>query len=346
METFWFVIIALMLSVYVILDGFDLGAGIVHHLAGREESERRRILRSIGPVWDGNEVWLLATGGTLFFSFPTLYAASFSGFYLPLMIVLWLLMLRGIGIELRGHFDNPEWRQFWDFVFSCASALLAIFFGAALGNVIRGVPLNAEKFFFEPLWTNFSPDGQTGILDWYTLLTGAIALIALAGHGANYVALKTDGALQERSRRISKFTSALFALLAIIGLMATLRLRPQMLSNYKAHVWSWLIPLAVISGLAGMQFFRMKNRDLAAFLSSAVSIVGMLGGAAVGLYPNVLPSTLGSEYNLTVWNTSAQPYGLRVGAIWWTIGITLAIAYFTYLYRLFWGKVTQEGEGY
>ena len=129
METFWFVMLGLVLTVYVILDGFDLGAGIIHHFAAKTEDERTLILRAIGPVWDGNEVWLLVAGGTLFFSFPVLYAASFSGFYLPLMMVLWLLMLRGVGIELRGHLDNPLWRQFWDLVFAVASALLAIFFG-------------------------------------------------------------------------------------------------------------------------------------------------------------------------------------------------------------------------
>src|SRR5262249_29174477 len=185
METFWFVIVAFVLTVYVILDGFDLGVGIIHHLAGKAEDERRLILRAIGPVWDGNEVWLVVAGGTLFFSFPVLYAISFSGFYLPLMMILWLLMLRAIGIELRGDLDNTLWRQFWDFVFAVASAMLAIFFGVALGNVIRGVPLNADKFFFEPLWTNFLPHGQTGILDWYTALTGGVAFVALAAHGAN-----------------------------------------------------------------------------------------------------------------------------------------------------------------
>src|ERR1041385_869419 len=135
MEVVWFWIVAFMLAMYVILDGFDLGAGIIHLLAGKTEDDRRMILNAIGPVWDGNEVWLLAAGGTLYFSFPLLYASSFSGFYLPLMIVLWLLMLRGMGVELRGHVANPLWHEFWDVVFSAASALLAIFFGAALGNV-------------------------------------------------------------------------------------------------------------------------------------------------------------------------------------------------------------------
>src|SRR5579884_3586641 len=143
MKTLWFILVAVMLAAYVVLDGFDIGVGIVHLIAGRTNQERRLILRSIGPVWDGNEVWLLAAGGALYFAFPLLYASSFSGFYLPLMMVLWLLMLRAIGIEFRTHIDEPIWQGFFDVVFNVSSMLLAIFFGAALGNVVRGVPLNA-----------------------------------------------------------------------------------------------------------------------------------------------------------------------------------------------------------
>src|SRR6202045_781367 len=176
METLWFMIIAVMLTAYTVLDGFDLGAGAIYLGAGKTSDERRKILRAIGPVWDGNEVWLVAAGGTLYFAFPLLYASSFSGFYLPLMMVLWLLMLRGIGIEFRSHIDNRVWQGFFDVVFSVSSALLAIFFGAALGNVVRGVPLDAQGYFFEPLWTNFKPGPHPGILDWYTILIGVLAL--------------------------------------------------------------------------------------------------------------------------------------------------------------------------
>src|ERR1700719_4637362 len=155
MPTLWFMIVAVMVAAYVVLDGFDLGAGVIYLGAARTPAERQAITRAIGPVWDGNEVWLLAAGGTLYFAFPLLYASSFSGFYLPLMIVLWLLMLRGIGIELRAQMDNPVWRGFFDFVFWGSSALLTLFFGAALGNVVRGVPLAPDQYFFEPLWTDF-----------------------------------------------------------------------------------------------------------------------------------------------------------------------------------------------
>src|SRR6266436_3415048 len=179
MGNIWFCLVALMLTVYVVLDGFDLGAGAIHLFVAKTDAERRQVIRSIGPVWDGNEVWLIAAAGTLYFAFPLLYASSFSGFYLPLMIVLWLLILRGIGIEFRAHVRNPVWQNFFDAVFCGSSVLLAVFFGVALGNVVRGVPLDATGYFFEPLWTDFQLSSQPGILDWYTLLIGVLALVTL-----------------------------------------------------------------------------------------------------------------------------------------------------------------------
>ena len=193
METIWFCLVAVMLAIYVVLDGFDLGAGVVHLLIARTDDERRAVLRSIGPVWDGNEVWLLAAGGTLYFAFPALYASSFSGFYLPLMIVLWLLILRGISIEFRNHIESLVWHPLWDAVFAGSSALLAIFFGAALGNVVRGVPLDRAGDFFLPLWTDFTAGPDAGILDWYTVLVAVAALLTLTVHGALWLALKNRG---------------------------------------------------------------------------------------------------------------------------------------------------------
>src|SRR5438270_8156923 len=191
MESLWFAIVAFMIAAYVVLDGFDLGAGVIYLTAARTPAERQAIMRAIGPVWDGNEVWLLAAGGTLYFAFPLLYASSFQGFYLPLMMVLWLLMLRAIGIEFRTHSTSSVWRKFFDVIFSGSSALLAIFFGAALGNVIRGVPLRPDGYFFEALWTNWRVGPDAGILDWYTVIAGVVALVALTIHGALYVSLKT-----------------------------------------------------------------------------------------------------------------------------------------------------------
>src|SRR3984957_1616389 len=189
----WFALLSVVIIAYVVLDGFDLCAGVLHLLIARTEEERVTVIRTIGPVWDGNEVWLLAGGGTLYFAFPLLYASAFSGFYLPLMIVLWLLILRGVSLELRNHIEVGVWRALLDGVFGLSSVLLTIFYGAALANVIRGVPLNADGYFFLPLWTNWRPGVQPGILDWYTVIGGLVALVALTLHGALWLTIKVSG---------------------------------------------------------------------------------------------------------------------------------------------------------
>ena len=340
MPTLWFILVAFMLSMYVLLDGFDLGAGIIHLIAARTNGERRLILRAIGPVWDGNEVWLIAAGGTLFFTFPLLYASSFSGFYLPLIIVLWLLMVRGITIELRSRIASPVWATFWDGMFFLGSALLAIFFGAALGNVIRGVPLNSQGYFFEALWTDFNPfSAEPGILDWYTILTGLLAFTALMMHGANYIAVKTEGAVNERARRISLAGWLITIPLAILASVATFFVQPQVYTSFNQRPWGIIFPLIALVGLLGAGLFNFRKRDLAALLSSGLFILGMLASAAFSLYPLVLPAINPAD-SLTINNASASQYGLTVGLIWWSVGIVLAVIYLVFTYRRFWGKVT------
>jgi cytochrome bd ubiquinol oxidase subunit II len=350
MATLWFMIVAVMVAAYVVLDGFDLGAGVIYLGAAKTPEERRSIMRAIGPVWDGNEVWLLAAGGTLYFAFPLLYASSFSGFYLPLMIVLWLLMLRGIGIELRAHMQNPVWLGFFDVVFSFSSVLLTVFFGAALGNVVRGVPLGVDHYFFEPLWTNFRVGTNNGILDWYTVLTGVIALVTLTVHGSLYIAVKTEGDLNRRARTVAQWVWPGQLLLTVAGLIATIYVRPAVLDNYGKHVSGFLIPIGVFSGLAFMWYFIRQGADVAAeklaFFGSALYIVFMLVGAAFALYPVVLPASTDPALNLTIYNTAAGEHGLTVGLTWWIPGIILALGYFTLLFRMFKGKVRLEGEGY
>jgi cytochrome bd ubiquinol oxidase subunit II len=231
-------------------------------------------------------------------------------------------------------------------VFAVSSTLLAIFFGAALGNVIRGVPLNSEHYFFEPLWTDFSVSSNPGILDWYTVLTGLMALATLASHGALYVATKTEGELMIRARHIASLLWWAVAALTIIGLGATLRVRPQVLDNYRTNFSGFVFPLLVAASLLGMLRFRVKQNDKAAFLCSCAYIVGMLGGVAYAMYPVLLPAITDPAYSITVFNAAAASYGLKVGVVWWSIGMAIALGYFIYLYRSFKGKVTLEGEGH
>src|SRR5579863_10499094 len=237
----WFWLVAVMIVGYVVLDGFDLGVGVLHLFLARNESERRLLLRSIGPVWDGNEVWLLAGGGTLYFAFPLLYASAFSGFYLPLMIVLWLLVLRGVSLELRNHIDVGVWRSLLDGVLGFASALLAIFYGAALANVLRGVPLQPDGYFFLPLWTNFQPGQSPGILDWYTVIGGLVALVALTLHGALWLTIKVSGDLAERAQQIVNPLWVALTALTGVSLLATIHVRPESLNNYSAYPATFVV---------------------------------------------------------------------------------------------------------
>ncbi len=338
METLWFMLVAVMIAVYVVLDGFDLGAGIIQLVVAHTDSERCQVLRSIGPVWDANEVWLLAGGGTLYFAFPSLYASSFSGFYLPLMMVLWLLILRGIAIEFRNHIDSLVWKPFWDVVFGGASALLAIFFGAALGNVVRGVPLDSAGEFFLPLWTNFGLGRDVGILDWYTVLVAVTAFATLLVHGAWWVALKTEGALGDRSRHIARTGWWLLLPLTVAITWCSFHIQPRLSESFTARPWGYVFPLLAIVGLFGMR--ATSRAALAPFLCSALFIVGMLTSAAFGLYPYVLPSNIDPKLGLTVYNAAAAPYGLKVGLAWFIPGMLLTTGYFVYTYRSFAGKVS------
>ncbi len=335
----WFCLVALLIAGYVVLDGFDLGAGVIHLLVARNDAERRLVLKTVGPVWDGNEVWLLAAGGTLYFAFPGLYASSFSGFYLPLMMVLWLLMVRGISIEFRSHVQSPVWTPIWDAGFAFSSLLLAVFLGAALGNVIRGVPLDAEGEFFLPLWTNFLPGAEPGILDWYTILVGVFALATLTQHGALWVVYKTSGDLSSRSKRAARWLWWAVTALTLIVTVVTFQLRPPIWANFVAYPWGFVFPALAVAGLLGIRYLRS---ELQTFIASCVYIVGMLTSAAFGIFPYVLPSNNGQGSGLTIYNTAPADYGLQIGLVWWIPGMLLALGYTAFVYRKFAGKVRAD----
>lgn len=342
----WFWLVAIMIVAYVLLDGFDLGVGILHPFIAKTEEERGISIRSIGPVWDGNEVWLIAGGGTLYFAFPLLYASAFSGFYLALMVVLWLLIIRGASIELRSQVPLAVWRTFFDGMFCFSSALLAIFFGAALANVIRGVPLQADGYFFLPLWTNWLPGADPGILDWYTVLGGVIALVALSVHGALYLAVKTEEEIQARARSFARRGWVVLVILTLISLPASIFVRKDMLANYRAFPVNFAVPAVVLLALAGMILFSRKGEDRKAFGSSCVYLAVMLIGAAVGLYPRLLPSSKDPSMDITLTKALSSPHALHVGLIWWAFGMMLALLYFVIVYRMFRGKVSAGSEGY
>ncbi len=342
----WFWLVAVMIVGYVVLDGFDLGVGVLHLFLVRSETERKATLASIGPVWDGNEVWLLAGGGTLYFAFPLLYASAFSGFYLPLMIVLWLLVLRGVSLELRNHLDLGVWRSLLDGVFGLASALLAIFYGAALANVIRGVPLQPDGYFFLPLWTNWQPGVAPGILDWYTVIGGLVALVALTLHGALWLTIKVSGDLEQRARRIVTPLWLALAALTVISLIATIAVRPASLSNYYHYPVTFIVPVGVVASLAALWFWNRNAQPVKAFLASSVYLFFMLAGACWGVYPTLLPATTGAANDITLTRAISGPHTLSVGLAWWTFGMALAVAYVVFVYSRFKGKADAATAGH
>jgi len=342
----WFWLVAIMIVAYVVLDGFDLGVGVLHLFLVRNEEERKATLASIGPVWDGNEVWLLAGGGTLYFAFPLLYASAFSGFYLPLMIVLWLLVLRGVSLELRNHIDVGVWRKLLDGVFGLASALLTIFYGAALANVLRGVPLNGEGYFFLPLWTDWKPGPAPGILDWYTVIGGLVALVALTMHGALWLRVKTSGELEHRAQKVVTPLWGLLVALTAVSLIATIAVRPASLDNYFHYPVTFVVPAGVVGSLIAIWLWNRTHRAIKAFMASSAYLFFMLAGACWGVYPVLLPATTGPDNDITLSRAISGPHTLAVGLVWWLFGMALATGYVVFVYSRFKGKADAHAQGH
>ena len=340
-ETLWFAIVAAVFAAYAVLDGFVFGAGILYLFVARTDVERQLVLRAIGPVWKGNEVWLVTGGGLLFLAFPKAFAAGFSGFYLALNLVLWCVILRGVSIAVRSHLDNPLWRMFWDAIFAWSSLLLALIFGVALGNLIRGVPLSSDGQFFAALWTTFTPGPTPGILDWFTVLLGALSVAILTVHGANYLALKTDADVGIRASRIADVGAWAVVFLAILMSSAQLFVQPALWQRYVTHPVGFVLPLIAMVTWFIARSWRRQQRDGAVFLSWSLFIFSLFGSVAWGLFPNLLLATEDTAYSLTIHNSAASAHGLRLALMWFPIGISLVVVYTVWVYWSFRGKVEQ-----
>ena len=285
MEIFWYCAIAVVLAMFFVLDGYDFGAGIIHLFFAKTEEDKVVIAKSAGLFWDSNEVWLVAGGGLLFMAFPTFYASIFSGFYLPLIIVLWLIIFRAIGLEFRSQFDFQMWKDIWDTAFGVSSLLLALFFGMALGNVIRGVNLGGVEngvpayeghFFFLPLWdSSFSPLSETpGVIDWFTIIIGLIAVVVLAIHGANWVILKTNSSINHRLKAIIVKLNIALSILTILSLIVWQTINPNALDNFKDKPYFAIFPLLYFGGIIGLFFIKKIKKDAHSFLLSTLLILG------------------------------------------------------------------------
>jgi len=333
MATAWFCFLALMVALYVVLDGFDLGVGALHLLLARDGEEREQATAAIGPVWNGNEVWLIAGGGVLFLAFPRAYAAAFSGIYFGLIIVLWLLVGRGLALELRHQLDHPLWRGACDTVFCLSSAALALVFGVALGNVVRGVPLDAAGYFSLSLFH---------ILNWYALLIGAFGVVVLACHGAAFLAFRAEGPLAGRARRATRILWWPQALLFVALIGPTYAVRHAMLDKLIDHPWTLVFPAVAVGALVSQPLLARVGRWLASFLASGLFIVGLLTTMAAGLYPSVLPARQHRPHGLTVDNAAAGHHALLTALVWWPLGMALAAGYFFFAYRMFFASARRS----
>jgi cytochrome bd ubiquinol oxidase subunit II len=344
----WYAVVSMMLIIYVVLDGRNFGAGILLWRVARTREERRQVVAAIGPLWSWHEVWLVGFGGTLLAVFPRFMASAFAGYYLALFLILWALILRGISLEVAGHIDDPLWQGFWDFVFTFANFLLAIIFGAAAGNLERGVPLDAQGNFSMAFFTNFSVRGYVGLLDWYTVSTAIFAVVLLAAHGATYLALKTDGPVRDRSALYARYVWAALLLLFPVITVESWVVRPDLFERATSNPLCWVGLFIVIVSIITLIAALAYRRETLAFAASNGCIIGLMFSGAAALFPVVLYSTLAPENSLNAYAVASNENALLIASIWWPAGFVLATAYFIFISRRYAGKVSvrRDNQGY
>lgn len=357
MEVFWYIIIAVVFAIFFILDGYNFGTGIIHLFFAKSEKDKVVIAKSAGLFWDFNEVWLVAGGGLLFMAFPTYYASVFSGFYLPLMLVLWLIIFRALGLELRSQFSYQMWKDIWDKAFGVSSLLLALLFGIALGNLVRGVNLGGIEngvaiyeghHFFLPLWNSgFSPlDQSPGVIDWFTIIIGFISLVTIAIHGANWIILKTNSSINDQLKQYIFKLNILLLILTIISILAWKIINPNALDNFIHKPYLLVFPLLYFTGLIGLFFINKLKKEIYGFLCSTLLILGGICFSLASMFPVILPSTNTVNEPLTIYNTTTTDYGLSVALGWGIIGFILVIVYLIIQRKLTSGKVDKMDYGH
>ncbi len=337
LNTIWFGLVGVLFTGYVILDGFDLGVGVLHLFVARTDTERRINLNAIGPVWDGNEVWLVTGGGALFAAFPAVYATVFSGFYLAFMALLCALIFRAVAIEFRSKSPSPRWRRFWDLSFAGGSTFSALLIGVAMGNIAQGIPIDERGEFAGDF---------VGLLSPYALLMGMTTVALFAMHGAIYLDMKTEGALQERVRRFVNPLIITFILCYVIATLATLLYIPHITDAFRREPWFFGIAILVVLAIANIPREVNRRREFMAFLSSCAAMVGLMAIFGVGMYPNLVYSAPEPGNSLTAYNASSSQGTLRTMLIIAAMGVPVVIAYTISIYWIFRGKVKLTKASY
>jgi cytochrome bd ubiquinol oxidase subunit II len=332
----WFILLGVLLAGYAILDGFDLGVGILH-LTARDEKERRLMINSIGPLWDGNEVWLVTFGGAMFAAFPSAYATIFSGFYVAFMVLLFALIFRAVSMEFRSKRDSQSWRRFWDYSFCGASALATFLFGVAVGNALVGIPIDAYGEFAGSFFDLIKP---------YPILLGLLTVSFAMMHGAIYLYLKTEGELQQLAHRWMWRGFGFALIFYVLATIFTLAFVPNAVRNFHAHSWSWAIVVLTVLAFANIPRAIFTGQPFYAFLSSSLTIVALVFLFSLTLYPNLIASNISPAYSLNIFNTASSQKTLKIMAIIALIGMPFVLGYTAAIYWAFRGKVTITDHSY
>ncbi len=336
-QIIWFILWAVLWAVFFMLEGFDFGAGILHSFLGRDETEKGMIRRAIGPVWDGNEVWLITAGGATFAAFPTTYALMFSYLYSALLIILFGLIFRGVAIEFRAKGLGTVWKKGWDTALFLGSFIPALLFGVAFGNIFRGLPMDGEGYH-GTLFTLLNP---------YGILTGLLFVLLFVVHGALWIALKTEGDLNRRASALAGGTWYALLVTAVVFLVST-KFATNLYANYFGNVIWLIVPVIAVLSMIAIKIFASKGQILKAFFSSCLTILTVTFTGVVGLYPNLIPSNIDPKYSLTIFNSSSSAYTLKIMTVVALVFVPVVIAYQIWTYRVFRHKVTAEeitGEG-
>ncbi len=336
LATIWFVLLGVLFIGYAVLDGFDLGVGVLHLVVARRDDERRALISSIGPVWDGNEVWLITAGGALFAAFPLVYATVFSGFYLALMLLLVALIFRAVALEFRSKEESRVWRTGWDMAFSVGSLLTALLLGVAAGNIVLGLPLGADGLY---------ADGLIGLLNPFSLLVGLLAVAMVTMQGASWLIKKTEGAVQARARRAALIAWVAYGALWILVTIAAALLLPDRFQNFLDNPLAWLAPAFVVASIVGYPILVRSGRELAPFLASSLSVAALVLTMGLAIFPDLVPSS-GNGESLGIGNASSSDLTLGVMLVIALLGMPLVLLYTGYVYSRFWGKVGSGEHGY
>jgi cytochrome d ubiquinol oxidase subunit II len=336
LQIIWFILWGLLWAIYFMTDGFDLGIGTLYPFLGKSETDRRVMINAMGPLWDGNEVWLLTAGGVTFAAFPTVYAVMFSSLYTALMLLLFALIVRGVAFEFRGKVDSPAWRRIWDICIVAGSFLPALLLGVAFANIFRGLPIDGDGILHGNLLTLLNP---------YGLLGGVLFVLLFVTHGAIWLAIKSEGELHDRALTAANALWMVLLAVAVIFLVASAFATP-LYANYLAHPALGLVILLTVAALLGIKVFLAKQNLFKAWFASAVTIIGATFYGVLGLFPNMFPSTLDPKFSLTAYNASSSPLTLKIMLVVALIFVPIVLAYQAWAYKTFSGKVTPEDLAY